>query len=126
MEYLGALSKPLPDQVIWISSTMKGINDLEYRLIQMDRFGVDMQILSLPMPTLDDLSNMPVQEFDRITKAANDGIARIAEKSHGRFKGIATVSLLDVGKASDEVERSCERSGSAWSTNPFKCKRESP
>jgi len=110
-EYLDALSKPLPDQVIWISSTMKGINDLEYRLIQMDRFGVDMQILSLPMPTLDDLSNMPVQEFDRITKAANDGIARIAEKSHGRFKGIATVSLLDVGKASDEVERAVKDLG---------------
>ena len=104
-EYLDALSKPLPEQVVWISSTMRGINDLEYRLTQMDRFGVDMQVLSLPMPTLDDLSNIPVHEFERITKTASDGIARIAEQSQGRFKGIATVSLLDVGKAIDEVER---------------------
>ena len=39
------------------------------------------QVLSLPMPTLDDLSNIPVQEFDRISKAANDGIAGIAARS---------------------------------------------
>jgi len=110
-EYLDALSKPLPEQVIWISSTMKGINDLEYRLTQMDKFRIDMQVLSLPIPTLDDLSNVPVQEFDRITKAANDGIAKIAEHSQGRFNGIATVSLLDVGKATDEVERAVKDLG---------------
>jgi len=110
-EYLEVISKPLPEQVIWISSTMRGINDPEYRLTQMDKFGVDMQVLSLPMPTLDDLSNIPVHEFDRITKAANDGIARIAEQSQGRFKGIATVSLLDVEKAIDEVERAVKDLG---------------
>lgn len=86
---------------------MRAIKDLEYRTNQMAKFGVDMEILSLPMPTLDDLPpNLPVQEFKRITRAANDGIARIAEESHGRFKGIATVSLLDVDLAIDEVERS--------------------
>ncbi len=82
---------------------MRGINNLEYRVNQIDKFGVDIQILSLRLPTLDDLSNVPVQEFKKITKAANDGIARIAEHSNGRFKGITTVSLLEVGDAIEEV-----------------------
>jgi uncharacterized protein len=110
-EYLDALPRPLPEQVTWISSTMRGIDDLEYRLSQMDRFGIDTQVLSLPLPTLDDLSSVPVQEFNRITKAGSDGIARIAEKSHGRFKGIATISLLDVGSATDELERAVQDLG---------------
>ena len=29
-EYLEVISKLLPEQVIWISSTMRGINDPEY------------------------------------------------------------------------------------------------
>jgi uncharacterized protein len=110
-EYLETLPRPLPEQVTWISTTMRGITDLDYRVTQMDKFGVDMQILSLPMPTLDDISNVSPNEFNKISNAANDGIARIAEKSHGRFKGIATVSLLDVGRAIDEVERSVKELG---------------
>ena len=123
-EYLDVLPKPLPEQVVWISSTMRGINDIEYRLTQMDKFGVDTQILSLPIPTLDDISNVPVQEFERISKAGNDGITGIAERSHGRFKGIATVSLLDVGRAIDEVEKSCQRSRSSRSSGALQRKGE--
>jgi predicted TIM-barrel fold metal-dependent hydrolase len=104
-EYLEALRKPLPNEVTYAYSTLRGITDLQYRLSLMDKYGVDMQILSLPLPTLDDL-DVPKQEFRKITRAANDGISRLAEESHGRFAGIATVSLLDVGEAIDELERS--------------------
>ena len=105
-EYLNALPKPLPQMVTFLSSDNpaggkgKSITDLDYRISQMDKFGIDKQILSLPGPTFDDLpSNVPVEEFNKIYKAANDGIAKIAENSGGRFKGIATVSLLDVEAA---------------------------
>jgi len=104
-EYLDALPRPLPNQVTWVSSTMRAVTDLQYRINQMDKFGVDVEILSLPIPTLDDL-DAPVRSFKKITMAANDGISRLAEGSHGRFKGIATMSLLDVGEATDEMERS--------------------
>jgi aminocarboxymuconate-semialdehyde decarboxylase len=78
----------------------------------MDKYGIDMQVLSLPGPTLDDLpSNVPIEDFNRIYRTANDGIAKIAEGSHGRFKGVATVSLLDVEEAVDEVERSVKDLG---------------
>jgi len=109
-EYLDALPKPLPGAVSWVSSTMKGITDVQYRISQMDKFGVDVEILSLPIPTLDDLE-LPIQSFRKITRAANDGISKLAENSRGRFRGIATVSLLDVGAAVDELERSVEDLG---------------
>lgn len=103
-EYLDALPRPLPNQVTWVSSTMRGITDLQYRFAQMDKLGIDVQVLSLPIPTLDDL-DAPVGTSKKIAGAANDGISKLAERSHGRFKGIATVSLLDVGAATDELER---------------------
>jgi len=109
-EYLDALPKSLPDQVTYVSSMMKASTDLQYRLSLMDKYGIDMQILSLPLPTLDDL-DLPVDALKKITSAGNDGISKIAEGSHGRFAGIATVSLLDVRAAIDEVERSVKDLG---------------
>jgi predicted TIM-barrel fold metal-dependent hydrolase len=117
-EYLDALPKPLPDMVTFLSSDNpaggkgKSITDLDYRTSQMKKFGIDKQILSLAGPTLDDLpSNVPLEEFNKIYKAGNDGIAKIAENSRGRFKGIATVSLLDVQAAVEETERSVKDLG---------------
>ncbi len=117
-QYLEALPKPFPQMVTFLSSDNpaggkgKSITDLDYRINQMDKFGVDKQILSLPGPTIDDLpSNIPVQELDKICKAANDGIAKIAENSQGRFKGAATVSLLNVQAAVEEAERSVKDLG---------------
>jgi len=68
-EYMESLPKPLPAMVTFLSSDNpaggkgKSITDLDYRISQMDKFGIDKQILSLPGPTLDDLpSNVPVEE----------------------------------------------------------------
>ena len=117
-DYLDALPKPLPAMVTFLSSDNpaggkgKAITDVDYRISQMDKFGIDKQILSLAGPTLDDLpSNVPVEEFNKIYKAGNEGIAKIAENSRGRFKGIATVSLLDVQAAVEETERSVKELG---------------
>ena len=117
-EYLDALPKPLPEMVAFIASDNpaggkgKAITDVDYRISQMDKLGVDLEVLSLPQPTLDDLpSNVPVAQFDGILRAANDGIARIAQSSHGRFNGAATVSLLDVQEAVEETERSVKDLG---------------
>ena len=115
---MDALPKPLPAMVTFLSSDNpaggkgKSITDLDYRISQMEKLGIDKQILSLPEPTLDDLPlNVPIEEFNKIYRAANDGIAKIAENSRGRFKGIATVSLLDVEAAVEETERSVKDLG---------------
>ncbi len=117
-EYIDTLPKPLPEMITFLSSENpaggkgKSITDIDYRINQMQKFGIDKQILSLPGPTLDDLPpNIPVEKLSKIYKAANDGIANIAEHSHGRFKGIATVSLLDVEAGVKETERSVKDLG---------------
>jgi aminocarboxymuconate-semialdehyde decarboxylase len=115
---MDALPKPLPQMVAFLSSDNpaggkgKSITDLDYRISQMKKFGIDKQIISLPGPTLDDLPrNIPVEGFNKIYKAANDGIAKIADDSRGLFKGVATVSLLDVDAAVEETERSVKDLG---------------
>jgi len=117
-EYMDALPKPLPAMVALLSSEDtpqgkgKSITDINYRIDQMEKFGIDKQILSLPGPTFDDLpSNIPADRFIKIYKAANDGIAKIADISHGRFKGIASVSLVDVAAAVEETERAVKDLG---------------
>lgn len=119
-DYLDALPKRFTDVVARVTSNNpsvagrgKAIIDLDYRISHMDKFGIDKQILSIPsQPPLEYVaSNIPVQEFNEINRAANDGIAKIAEGSRGRFKGIATVSLLDVEEAVDEVARSVKDLG---------------
>jgi predicted TIM-barrel fold metal-dependent hydrolase len=117
-EYMEALPKPLPEMVTLLSSEDtpqgkgKSITDLNYRTNQMKKFRIDKQILSLPGPTLDDLpTNIPVEKLNKICRAANNGIASIADNSHGRFKGVATVSLLDVQAAVEETERAVKDLG---------------
>ncbi len=109
-EYLEALPKSVPNEVTHNSLTLRGITDLQYRLSLMDKYRVDVQILSLPLPTLDDL-DVTTEALSRITRSANNGISRLVEQSQGRFAGIATVSLLDVGEAINELERSVKDLG---------------
>ena len=117
-EYIDALPKPLPEMVTFLSSDNPGggkgksITDLDFRIRAMEKFGIDIQILSLPGPTLDDLpQNIALEELNKICIAANDGIAKIANDSRGRFKGVATVSLLDVDAAVVETERAVKDLG---------------
>jgi hypothetical protein len=43
---------------------MKGITDVQFRIRQMDDFGIDMQVLSLTTPTPDSLNVCPVTPED--------------------------------------------------------------
>ena len=109
-ECLKALPRPLPKMVARITSTMPAMTDLGFRIRQMDKFGIDVQVLSLGVPTLDNL-DVSVRSYPRIIKASNDGISRLAETSRGRFKAVATVSLVNVGEAVEELERSVKDLG---------------
>jgi predicted TIM-barrel fold metal-dependent hydrolase len=106
---LAALPRPLPQSVEQVISTWKGITDEEFRVRQMDKLGIDVQVLSLGTPSLDNL-HVPARSASRIARSANDGIARLAGHSH-RFRGVATVSLRNLGEAVDELERSVKDLG---------------
>ncbi len=94
----------LPKRGTSYDNSLKGRHDLEFRITEMDKNGVDTDLVSLSSPFLDDI-NVPVSELPKIQKAANNGLTRVVRESKGRLIGVATVSLLDVGAAIDELER---------------------
>jgi len=76
--------------------------DPDQRLKHMEKYGVDVQVLSL-VPTV--LSGVEISEAIPLCQTANDAIAQIARTSRGRFEGIASVPLPSIGEALDELDR---------------------
>ncbi len=84
----------------------KLVDFTEYRLPDMDRNGVDMQVLSLASP------GIQVQPDPDIAVAyartANDFLADIIEEHPRRFAGLAAITLQDPRKAAAELRRAIE------------------
>jgi len=80
----------------------------EGRIQQMDKDGIDMQVLSLMNPGL--------EVFDAATGAAlakstNDELADVIQKYPDRFSGFAALPMLEPEVAADELERSVKMLG---------------
>ena len=78
------------------------LTDLDYRLAEMDRLGVDMHLLSITGPG--------VQAFDaglgaELATIANDTLADAIARHPTRYAGLAAVAPQDPQKAAREVER---------------------
>lgn len=84
--------------------------DMERRINEMDRDGIHIEVIMLNRPTLDD-SGCGSDALSKVTVVANNGIARVVEKYPGRFLGVGTVSLRNVGHAIDELNRCVEELG---------------
>lgn len=85
--------------------SQRTLTDVPMRLEIMDECEVDMQIVSYFPPPLEAY----LEDANEIQEAAsllNDGMADVVQMGSGRLVGVATVSLLDVDKAIDELERS--------------------
>jgi len=88
-----------------------GLVDVErYRLPEMDKHGVAMQLVSL---TADGVQMEPDSgKAVKIAKAANDELAERFLVSHPtRFAGFAAVALQDPKASADELERAVTRLG---------------
>lgn len=82
------------------------LTDLDYRLAEMDRFGVDMHLLSITGPG--------VQAFDaargsELAAIANDTLAAAIAKHPTRYAGLAAIAPQDPERAAREVERAMGR-----------------
>jgi len=66
--------------------------DVEVRRRVMDRFGVDMQVLTLASPLPDSLPLSGEEEM-QACRVANQVIAEICERERGRFVGIGCVPM---------------------------------
>jgi len=84
--------------------------DPHHRLKIMERFGVDMQVLSPTAPILLGFEK-ELEEAIKICKLSNDYIAALTNKYPGKFVGCALIPLFDVESALDETKRAIEELG---------------
>lgn len=87
-----------------MSRELPALIDMDSRLKVMDSLGVDREILSLALPSIDD-AQAGEEDSRRLTMSANDSIMEVADRSGGRFLAIGTVSLSDPAFAVEEAER---------------------
>ncbi len=76
--------------------------DIEHRIRDMDRNGIDMQVLTLTTPGVEREAPGRGVKLARLT---NDGFAEIIEDHPDRFTALATLPLQDPGAAVEELER---------------------
>jgi aminocarboxymuconate-semialdehyde decarboxylase len=77
--------------------------DVEAKLQDMDRLGIDISVLSVPPPLLFYwLDSGPVEEF---CWQANEAVAEMVSQAGGRLYGLAAVPLQDPEAATAELRR---------------------
>ena len=83
-------------------------SDPETRIVLMDKYGIDMQVLTQTTPILVGLSTEDAAEICRIS---NDAIGKVCRDYPERFIPFAVVSLLDVAEAVQELDRAVREWG---------------
>ena len=87
----------------------------EGRLAQMDKYGIDIQILSLSAPGIEQLEP---QTGTELARRVNDELAEVIRHYPDRFMGYAALAPKDPVKASDELERTVTELGfKGWNTH---------
>jgi aminocarboxymuconate-semialdehyde decarboxylase len=82
--------------------------DIERRLEHMDRFGIDIHVLTIPAPGADRFDG---EDAVAIARAANDAIAAICRDHPSRFVGFFTLPSSSISASLDELERSVHQLG---------------
>lgn len=95
------MSGPAAIQTPQLSSRLVDFEDM--RLREMDAAGIDMQVLSLTAPSL---QNLPVAEAADVARRTNDKLADIVARRPDRFDAFAALPTPDPDAAVLELERS--------------------
>ncbi len=83
-----------------LSQRLRDVGDR--RLAEMDDQGVDVQVLSLNSPGV---QNLAPADAVAVARDANDGLADIVRGSSGRFQAFAAVPTPNAAAAPEELER---------------------
>ncbi|RJQ68852.1 amidohydrolase [Pseudonocardiaceae bacterium YIM PH 21723] len=81
----------------------------EHRLPEMDRLGVDVQVLSVGAPGIQAQPDADIAVSD--ARLANDYLAEVVGKHPDRFAGFAALPLQDPERAVTELRRAVEELG---------------
>jgi aminocarboxymuconate-semialdehyde decarboxylase len=79
-----------------------GHRDIDFREKELEKAGVDMQILTFTTPGTQIETPKRSRELARMV---NDGFAKIMDERRGRFTALATLPMNDPDASSAEVER---------------------
>ncbi len=82
--------------------------DMNKRLEDMDEAGIDVQILTLSIPSVD---IFPPEVAEDLARTVNDETAEIAREHSDRFIGFATLPFVDPERCVRELERCVEELG---------------
>ena len=95
---------------------LNSLKDLgEGRLAKMDECGVDVQILSVSAPSID---QMEPEIGTVLAKEANDNLSEVIQKYPDRYRGYAVLAPKAPEAAADELERAVKELGFVgWNTH---------
>lgn len=82
--------------------------DLEQRLEAMDKFGIDIEVLTLTTPGVE---REPPERGKRLARIANDELGEIVEKHRDNFTALAVLSMRSPEDAASELERAVKDRG---------------
>ena len=77
------------------------------RLAEMDKHGIDMQILSYSNPS----QNVPANQQVQLTRQANNRLAQAVRENPSRFGGFASLPWSQPEAAAEELERAVKELG---------------
>ena len=89
--------------------TTRMLDLLELRIQEMDENGMDMMILSLNSPAIQEIYE--VSKAIEVSKLANDRLADAIAKTDNRFRGFAAIPLQDPDEAILEMHRAVDDLG---------------
>ena len=87
---------------------VRGHRDIEFRVEELAKFGVDMQVISLTTPGTH--VETPANAV-RLASLVNDAFAEAVSAHKGKFVALATLPVNDPAASVKEFERSCGRLG---------------
>ena len=103
------LTRTLTDQR-WIEEWNRQLVDItDERLPIMDKYGIDLQVLSLTVPGIQGVTDAEQAVID--ARASNDYLADIVARHPDRFRGFAAVALQDPQAAAQELDRAVNSLG---------------
>jgi gamma-resorcylate decarboxylase len=96
-------SKQFMPEPLWAELRTRLLDIQEKRVALMDKYGIEMMILSLNAPAIQGIPD--VKRAAEVSRIANDSLAEQIQKRPGRFAGLAALPMQDPEAAAAELTR---------------------